>query len=76
MFTPQERKIRQLSQPQGDDLNCRMRRLGGDEKRDLVAKTDMFTGAGAVFVGIVLDYSYSRALVYSKGGCISSIRSC
>lgn len=49
--------------PQGDDLNCRMRRLGGDEKRDLVTATDMFTGAGAVFVEIVLDYSYSKALV-------------
>ena len=34
-----------------------------DEKRDLVAAIDMFTGVGAVFVEIVLDYSDSKALV-------------
>ena len=68
-----EREILQLPQPQGDDLNCRMRRLGGDEKRGLVAVTNMFTGIGAVFVKIALEHLYPKEV---RGGCFPGIRSC
>jgi len=39
-----------------------MRRLGRDEKGDLVAATNMFTGIGAVFVEMALDYLYPKAV--------------
>ena len=59
-----ERETRQLPLPQGDALNCRTRKLGGDEKRELVAATNMSTGICAAFVEMALVSVFEG----SKGG--------
>ena len=59
---PKERERLRLPRPQGDALNCGTRKLGGDEKRELVAAANMSTGICAALVEMALDYLYSKAV--------------